>query len=96
MKKGLMMAALAAILLLGVHVVLAGGSMEVRSSLSGDVTWVAAVGTQVSEGSELMRIATLTGEAVAARAAENGIVLEVLVKPGDKVFAGEAVARIAK
>ena len=96
MKKIGLAAVLAAVLLLGVHVVKAGSSIEVISSLSGDVTWTAAVGTQVSEGSEIVRVSTLTGEAVAARAVENGSVSAVMVKPGDKIFAGQVVARITK
>lgn len=96
MKKIGLAAVLAVVLFLGIHVVMAGSSIEVISSLSGDVTWTAAVGTQVSEGSEIVRISTLTGEAVAARAVGNGSVSAVMVKPGDKVFVGQVVAHITK
>ncbi len=96
MKKFGLAAAVVLVLFLGVHVVMAGSNIEVRSSLSGDVTWTAAVGTQVYEGSEIVRVSTLTGEAVAARAVEGGTVSDMMVRPGDKVFAGQVVARITK
>ena len=80
----------------GVHFAVAGGMREVTSTLSGQVTWTAAVGTHVDEGSEVIRISTLTGSAAAARAAASGTVKEVLVHPGENVERGMLVARIAE
>ncbi len=80
----------------GVHFVAAGGLRAVTSTLSGQVSWTAAVGTHVDEGSEIIRISTLTGSAAAARASASGTIKEVLVRPGENVERGMLVARIAE
>lgn len=79
----------------GVHMALAGGA-DVRSVLGGTVTWTVPVGTHVEEGSELVRISTLTGSSAAARANMAGTVREVLVRPGDVINKGSIVARISE
>ena len=86
---------LALLLVFCVHTVMAGAGTEVRSGLSGDVTWVVSPGTEVSEGAELVRISTLTGESAAARSPQNGTVTEVMVHPGEKIATGTVVARVA-
>lgn len=96
MKRILLVMLTLALLLVGGHAVLAGSGQEIRSSLSGEVTWTTAPGTPVAEGSELVRISTLTGEAVAARALSDGRVEAVLVHPGETVAVGQVVARIVK
>lgn len=80
----------------GVHMALAGAASDVRSVLGGTVTWTVPVGTHVEEGSELVRISTLTGSSAAARANMAGTVREVLVKPGDVIGKGSVVARISE
>ena len=94
MKKILWAGCLALVLLVGVHTVLAGETLSVKSTLSGEVTWAAEPGTEVTEGSELVRVATLTGEVAAARAPQAGTVQEVFVKPGDQITAGTIAARL--
>ena len=51
-------------------------------------------GTTVKEGTILVTVESITGAAVAARATRDGIVREVLVKPGDIVRVGQVIARI--
>ncbi len=53
-----------------------------------------AVGTFVKEGTILANVESISGAAPVARATRDGIVREVLVKPGDMVKAGQVVARI--
>ena len=69
---------------------------EEKAVLDGQVAWSIDEGASVEPGSELVRISTLTGQVAAARAAEAGIVEEILVRPDDKVEAGMIVARIRK
>ena len=96
MKRMLLIGGLGLLLLLGAHTVLAGTLVDVRSVLGGEVSWTVEQGTAVTEGSELVRITTLTGEAVAARSPVAGTVREVKTAPGDKVASGAVVARVAK
>ena len=70
--------------------------MEVKSSLKGEVTWTVEAGTEVSEGAELVRVATLTGEIAAARAPVDGTVAGLLVKPGEQIASGTVVAKMMK
>ena len=51
-------------------------------------------GTTVKEGTVLANVESITGAAVAARATRDGVVREVLVKPGDMVRVGQVIARI--
>ena len=71
-------------------------NLVVKSSLKGEVTWTVEAGTEVPEGAELVRVATLTGEIAAARAPVDGKVSELLVKPGGQIAAGTVVAKIVK
>ena len=52
------------------------------------------VGTMVKEGTVLVCVESITGSAVAARATRDGIVRELLVKPGDMIRVGQVIARI--
>ena len=52
------------------------------------------VGTFVKVGAVLFSVESITGAAPAARATRDGMVREVLVKPGDIVRAGQVLARI--
>lgn len=55
---------------------------------------LAAAGSRVKEGAVLAKVESIAGVAVAARATRDGIVREVLVKPGDMVKVGQVIARI--
>lgn len=55
---------------------------------------LAKAGTPVKEGTVLVCVESITGSAVAARATKDGVVAQVLVKPGDVIAAGQAVVRI--
>lgn len=65
--------------------------------VGGKVTWVIPKGSEVREGSELVRISTLTGgEIAAARSKTEGTVSEVCVREGDSIASGAVVVRIDK
>lgn len=97
MKRKLVLVLLAvAVLVVGAHTVLAGASVEEKAVLGGTVTWTIATGTPVQEGSELVRIATLTGAVAAARSSTKGVVQDVLVHSGDTIKKGIVVVRITK
>lgn len=53
-----------------------------------------AVDSFVKEGTVLAQVESITGAAPVARATRDGVVREVLVKPGDIVRAGQLIARI--
>lgn len=74
----------------------AGGFVVQKSVLSGNVTaeGLVAPGTAVREGDILVKVETLTGALPAARATGDGVVKEVLVKPGDAIQIDQIVARI--
>ena len=72
-------------------------TVNVTAVLGGEVTWVAAPGQEIAEGSEILRVAAFAGgEAVAARAKEAGVLREVRVRPGDRIVSGRVVARLEK
>ena len=68
--------------------------VEQKAVISGTVAQTIAVGSQVKSGDSLVDISTLTGTSSAARATLDGTVSQVLVKPGDQVSPGQAVAYI--
>lgn len=74
----------------------ANALVDQRVVLSGQVMagGMAAPGTAVREGDILLVVNTITGPVPAARATSDGIVREVLVRPGDAVKSGDVVARI--
>lgn len=55
---------------------------------------MAAPGTTVREGDILLVVDTITGPVPAARATTDGVVRQVLVRPGDAVRSGDVVVRI--
>ena len=83
-----------AFLIAGSLLVSAKAAVVQISALSGPVTDMVTSGTAVREGDILVRVSTLTGSVPAARATANGVVTEVLVKPGDLIKSGDAVARV--
>ncbi len=84
------------LLLAGIWVVSAGNRIDQQSVLAGKVVSqnLVVAGSSVKEGTVLARVESITGPAVAARATRDGIVCEVLVKPGDVIRAGQVIARI--
>ena len=68
----------------------------VKAGLNGEVTWTAAPGDEAAAGDALIRIRTLTGDAAAARAPDNGTVQEILVRPGDSITTGMVVIHMRK
>lgn len=91
-------------ILLGVAVLLlatiwaasANNLVDQKSVLAGRVIaqGLVAEGAPVKEGAVLVKVESIAGSAVAARAVCDGTVREVLVKPGDLVAVGQTVARI--
>jgi len=72
--------------------------LDVKSTLAGTVLAdeLAQEGMRVEDGQPLVYVRTaLTGaRAVAARAPRDGVVREVLVKPGQRVEQGDVVVRL--
>lgn len=93
-KKTIIVAAIAVFLIAGSLLVAASAIVDQIGVLSGSVTDSVTPGTTVCEGDILVRVNTLTGPVSAARATANGVVTEVLVKPGDSIKIGDIVARI--
>ncbi|NMC32258.1 MAG: biotin/lipoyl-binding protein [Veillonellaceae bacterium] len=95
-KKTIILLSVACILALSVWVASAVNLIDQQSVLAGRVVAqnLVAVGTAVKEGTILVRVESITGAAVAARATRDGVVHEVLVKPGDLIKVGQVVARI--
>lgn len=73
----------------------AAASSPVVAGIAGEVSWVAAQGSEVPPGGAIVKVKTLTGEAAAARAGESPAHIDsVLVAVGDKVTAGTVVAHV--
>ncbi|WP_196593099.1 biotin/lipoyl-containing protein [Pectinatus sottacetonis] len=96
MKKKLLLAFIIGIgIIAGIyHMATAQSMINEKSALSGTVSWTAVPGNNVTQGSELVKISTITGSTTACRASADGIVKEILVHPGEKIEAGQIVARI--
>ncbi len=96
MRKAYLAAGLA--LLLFLAWLLARPQVEDAAAvIGGEVTWVAQPGDEVTEGSELVRVAALSGgEAVAARSRSHGVIRETRVARGDHIRSGLVVVRIEK
>ena len=96
LHKKTMVFAVIAILAVSVWVASAGNLVDQHGVLAGRVVGqnLTTVGAMVREGTVLVRVESITGAAVAARATRDGIVREVLVKPGDIVRVGQVIARI--
>jgi len=86
----------ALLLVAGIWVAAAGNWVDQNGVLAGKVIEknLASVGATVKEGAVLVCVESITGSAVTARATRDGVVREVLVKPGDLIKAGQVVARI--
>lgn len=93
-KKNILLLSLVLVLTVTAWVMASGRLIEHRSVLSGHVLSVVNPGAAVQEGTVLVVVGTLTGPIPAARATTDGVVKEVLVKPGDIIRQGDLVVRI--
>lgn len=96
LHKKMILLGVVCILALSVWVASAVNLIDQQSVLAGRVAPqnLVSVGAPVKEGTILVRVESITGAAVAARATRDGVVHEVLVKPGDLIKVGQVVARI--
>jgi len=70
---------------------------EVKATLTGEVMeqGLVRVGDTVRDGDPLVYVRTLVGRGVAARAPHEGVIAEVLVRPGDVIVRkGSIVVRL--
>jgi len=94
-KKAIIItAAMVLLVMAGSLIVAASAVVDQRGVLAGKVVSVLTPGETVREGDILVKVETMTGAVPAARATANGVVAEVLVKPGDSIKIGDIVARI--
>jgi biotin carboxyl carrier protein len=93
-KRSILLVTLILVISVTAWVMAAGQTVDHRSVLSGHVLSVVNPGTAVQEGTVLVVVGTLTGPIPAARATTDGVVKEVLVKPGDIIRQGDLVVRI--
>lgn len=70
--------------------------MEQSSSLKGMALaeGLPSIGQDVQEGQVLLYVNSMNGKVPAVRANISGRVVEVLVRPGEEVFAGQVVFKI--
>lgn len=99
MRTGLRVWLGAAILLVSITVAAAAPKqvVDVKATLRGEVLAddLAKPGDDVREGTPLVYVKTQTGRGVAARAPDDGKVVEVLVRPGTVIRElGTVVARL--
>lgn len=74
-----------------------GRVTDVKATLTGEVleAGLVRVGETVRDGDALVYVRTLVGRGVAARAPHDGVVLEVLVRPGQRITEkGTVVVRL--
>jgi biotin carboxyl carrier protein len=70
---------------------------EVKATLTGEVMeqGLVRVGESVRDGDALVYVSTLVGRGVAARAPHDGVIAEVLVRPGEMITKkGSVVVRL--
>lgn len=72
----------------------AGALIDQKSVLSGKVHAAIGPGSVVREGDVLVVVNTILGPSPAVRATMDGVVRELLVKPGANVRQGEVAVRI--
>ena len=70
--------------------------IDQTSTLGGKVSGqkLVVVGEKVKEGQALLQIEGIAGAMPAVRATADGVVAQVLVKPGDKIGGGQVVIRL--
>ena len=97
-SKRLRWVVVALLLLMATGTVFAAALVDHKAVLSGRVSGqdLASVGQVVREGDVLVRVETVAGAQPAVRAAVNGVVREVLVRPGDTIQAGKVAVRVER
>lgn len=98
-KKMLLVLALAALGVCSVYTVGCAAVTEQQAMVSGEVAvdGLVAEGAQVQQGDVLVKVKSLAGGSIAAcRATTSGRVVQVMVKPGDKIAAQQVVAKISE
>lgn len=95
-KKSIAVVTLLLVIGVVTWVLAAGQPVDQRGVLAGNVlsNGLIAPGAMAREGDILVYVDTLIGPAVAVRSNVDGIVREVLVKPGDKIKSGDVLVRI--
>ena len=98
-KKLMSITALAVAGLLSAYALAYAAVTEQHAVVSGVVAADGLVqpGTMVQKGDVLVRVNSLAGGSVAAaRASAAGKITDVLVRPGDKIIAKQAVAKLSE
>lgn len=72
----------------------AAGLIDQKSVLSGKVHSAVGPGSAVREGDVLVVVDTIMGPSPAVRATVDGVVRELLVKPGSDIRQGQVAVRI--
>ena len=69
---------------------------DIKATLRGAVLeeGLARVGEAVKDGAPLVYVRTVVGRGVAARASADGVVVELLVRPGQVIEKGMVVVRL--
>ncbi|EGO64079.1 biotin/lipoyl-containing protein [Acetonema longum] len=93
-QKRLLIVSILMIILVSAWVSAAGVLVDQRSVLSGKVHAVVGPGSAVKEGDVLVVVNTIVGPSPAVRATVDGVVREILVKPGQDVRQGTIAVRI--
>lgn len=71
-----------------------GTAVPQKAVISGEVTSTVEVNQNVTAGTSLVEVGTLTGTTAAARSTVDGKVTQVLVKPGDQVNPDQIVVYV--
>lgn len=92
-KQAILLTIIVALIISSV-VFAAGALVDQKSVLSGKVHAAIGPGSVVREGDVLVVVNTILGPSPAVRATMDGVVRELLVKPGADVKQGEIAVRI--
>lgn len=99
-KKKILLAAVLAVLgVFSMYTIGCAAVTDQHAIVSGEVVadGLLQEGAQVKQGDVLVKIKSLAGGSIAAaRATTSGKVVQVLVKPGDKIVAQQVVAKISE
>lgn len=93
-QKRLVTFSILAVILVSAWVSAAGVLVDQHSVLSGKVHAVVGPGSAVKEGDVLVVVNTIVGPSPAVRATVDGVVREILVKPGQEIRQGAVAVRI--
>jgi acetyl/propionyl-CoA carboxylase alpha subunit len=95
-KKSILVITVLLLVAIGAWAWASNGLVDQIGVLSGKVKGdsLVTVGAHVREGAVLVMVDNIAGPAAAVRATGDGIVREVLVKPGDMIHSGDVLVRI--